>query len=191
MLDRLYRFVGRLVKWPVVVVLFIAFVLLMLGFRARSNRLGSNPPMLDVRYWYTPTDVKALFDKLGADGRGLYALSEVTLDLAFPFVYGGILLILIHRLFGPKAARLLLLIPLLGMGADLLENAGIATMAATYTGDAPKLASVVTVFSLIKGVLIRVALVVVLIGGVRALVLRHTGEDRQEDEVWDVKTAPK
>lgn len=172
MLDRIHAFVGRIATWPAVALLFIGYVLCNLGFGARTDRLGSDPPLLDMRSWYTPENVQALFEKLGSTGRNFYAVTEVTLDLAFPFIYGALLAILIYRLFEPKLARVLLLVPLIGMAADLLENAGVAFMGWTYNGSAPAMASVVTVFTLVKGVLVRLAMVVVLVGGVAALLNR-------------------
>ena len=183
MLGKLHAFVGRIATWPAVALLFMGFVLCTLGFTSRTERLGNTPPLLDVRYWYGPADVKALFDKLGQDGLSFYALTEVTLDLAFPFIYGGLLLILICRLFEPKPARILLLVPLVGMISDLLENLSVALMASTYTGSAPGFASVATVFTLVKNVLVRLALVIVLVGAIRAIILKRTGEGEQPGSV--------
>jgi hypothetical protein len=176
MLGKLHAFVGRIATWAAVALLFIGFVACTLGFIARMERLGNNPPVLDGRSWYTPAEVQALFDKLGPAGRSDYALTEVTLDVAFPFIYGGILLILIYRLFEPKPARILLLLPLIGAICDLLENASIASMAWTYTGSPPGFASIATFFTLAKNLLVGLAVVVVLVGAIRALILRRAGE---------------
>lgn len=170
MVSKLHQFVSRFATWPVTSLLFIGFVLCTLGFTARSERFAGKPPALDVRYWYAPLDVKDLFDKLGEADLNYYAVTEVTLDLAFPFIYGGLLLIMIYRLFEPKVAQLLLLVPLVGMIADLVENASVALMAWTYTGPAPGFASVASVFTLTKNVLIRLAMVIVLVGGIRAII---------------------
>ncbi len=182
MLARLHAFVGRIAIWPVVALLFLGFVLCTLGFTARTERLGSNPPLLDNRYWYAPADVQTLFDKLGPAGRSDYALTEITIDLAFPFIYGGILLVLIYRLFEPKPARILLFVPLIGMISDWLENFSVATMAWTYAGSPPGFASVATIFTLTKNVLVRLAMVIVLIGAIRALILGRTGEGGPSSE---------
>lgn len=175
MLSKFHGFVGRIATWPVTSLLFIGFVLCTLGFTSRTERLGSNPPLLDARYWYDPAGVQALFEKLGPAGLRDYALTEVTLDLAFPFIYGGLLLIMVYRLFEPKTARVLLLLPLIGMIADLLENSSVVLMAWTYDGSAPGFAAVATVFTLVKNVLIRVAMVIVLVGAIRAIVLKRPG----------------
>jgi hypothetical protein len=176
MLDKLYAFVGRIATWPAVALLFILYVLCSLGFTVRTDRLGNEPPLLDLRLWYTPGDVQILFDKLGATGRSHYVLTEITLDLAFPFIYGALLAIFIYRLLVPKLARVLLLIPLIGMVADLLENAGVVLMGSTYNGNAPGMASWVTLFTLIKGVLVRLAMVLVLICAVRSILRHDKGE---------------
>jgi hypothetical protein len=183
MLGKLHAFAGRIATWPVLSLLFIGYVLCSLGFTARSDRLAGNPPLLDLRYWYGSADVQALFDKLGTAGRSYYALTEATIDLAFPFIYTGILLILIYRLFEPKPARVLLLIPLVGMLSDLLENASVVAMVSTYTGAPPGVASVATVFTLAKGVLVRLAMVLVLVGAIRAIILRRTGEGQTGSSV--------
>ncbi len=177
MLDRLHRLVGRLATWPAVALLFIGYVLTTLGFMDRAARFCNQPALLDVRFWYSPAEVAVLFDRLGADGRSFYALTEVTLDLAFPIIYVTLLLILIYRLFEPKAARFLLLIPLVGGLADLLENISVATMAWTYAGSRPGFAAVATIFTLVKNSLVRLALVLVLLGALRAIALKRTGEE--------------
>jgi hypothetical protein len=173
MLSKLHAFAGRIATWPSTALLFIVFMLCTLGFTARTDRLGNDPPLLDVRFWYTPADVKTLFDALGPADLSFYALTEVTLDLAFPIAYGGLLLVFIYRLFEPHLARVLLLLPLVGVIADLSENISVALMAWTYAGATPAFAALAAVFTLVKGILVRVALVVVLIGAVRGILLRR------------------
>ncbi len=182
MLGKLHGFAGRIATWAVIALLFIAFVACTLGFIARMERLGNTPPLLDGRLWYTPAEVQVLFDKLGQAGRSDYALTELTIDLAFPFVYGGILLILIYRLFEPKRARILLLLPFIGAICDLLENASIAVMAWTYRGSPPDFAAVSRLLTFAKNLLVGLAVVVVLVGAIRSLILKRTGEGEPPNE---------
>jgi hypothetical protein len=141
-LASLYGFVVRYATWPTITLLFTGFLLSVSGFTLRAAALGPDNKALDARFFYRPDQVRDLLEALGQRGRSLYAISEVTLDLVFPFLYAGILAVLIVNLYDAQAARSLLLAPLFGMTADLLENITAATLAWTYNGQSSPLARV-------------------------------------------------
>ena len=164
--------------WTIALALTLTFVCI-LGFNGRTlalrreGRLGKGEKLLDGRWWYTPADAGALLCKLGKDGRRLYAVSEVTLDLIFPFAYGLSFALLLVRLW-PRDQAWLLLLPFVTVIADLLENFTIAFLAWTFDGDecvpppapppAPPLAKVAAVFTLTKRIFFNLALLAVVIG---------------------------
>jgi hypothetical protein len=169
-LTLLYDRIAAVARWPVVAILFVVFIVCMQLFNARQEWLGCQNRVLDVRFWYTPEDAQSLFKAIGPGGRKLYAISQVTLDLLFPPVYGTLLAILIVRLFSMEHARLLLLAPLLTVVADLSENFTTFYLAWTYQEGSP---SSVTYFAAActatKLLLFVTCLVVILAGGVRGL----------------------
>ena len=74
-----------------------------------------------------------LANDLGEAGRQLYAVTEVTLDYAFPALYAtwlSVMLVLVWRKARPEWAgrRWLALLPYLGMLADFAENTCIAAL---------------------------------------------------------------
>ena len=61
----------------------VAVLLCLAAFQWRDARLGGLE-LLDVRQWYTPEQAAALFgalDRLDPRARGVYAWTEVTVDL--------------------------------------------------------------------------------------------------------------
>ena len=121
---------GRvLAQRRVVSVLALTVLACNIGFFFRTRTVRAT--LLDGRSWYTPADVDLLFRSLSADHRRLYAITEVTLDVAYPIAYTGLLLALIHWL--QPDARRRLLVPLVAFAADLTENVLIAFLAWTWT----------------------------------------------------------
>ena len=160
--------------WTIALALTLTFVCI-LGFNGRTlalrreGRLGNGEKLLDGRWWYTPADAGALLCKLGKDGRRLYAVSEVTLDLIFPLAYGLSLALLLVRLW-PRDQAWLLLLPFVTVIADLLENFTIAFLAWTYSNESgpSALAKVAAIFTLTKRTFLSLAFLAVVIGIVRA-----------------------
>jgi hypothetical protein len=134
MLDRLYAWLKRYSTWPVFTLLLFLFLLCSQGFQWRREVLGAEAHLLDVRMGYSPAQAVELLGALGPQGRGLYGLTEVTLDLVFPFLYGGMIASLLVNLVRGARVKYLLLLPLLTGLFDLLENATIAYLAWTFDG---------------------------------------------------------
>src|SRR6478752_157815 len=89
MSNALSNLLERLATWPAVTLLFVLFLLCSQGFELRHKSLGFENPGLDSRFWYSPEEARDFFEAIGERGRRLYAITEVTLDLAFPLVYGS------------------------------------------------------------------------------------------------------
>jgi len=165
----------RLATWPVAALLLVAWLLCDWGFSIREQSLcremlrsagaaglRCEGPTLDPRFTYTPGQARDLLAALGPDGRRIYAWTEVTLDLVFPFVYGTLFGILLVRLARPPAARRLLWLPALTAAADLLENVTVAILAWTFAGRASPLAGPAAFFTAGKTVLFGVTLLAII-----------------------------
>ncbi len=169
MSDVLYKAVTRFASWPVIALLFIAYALATQGFDARRAALGYETRLLDVRFAYSPDDARALFEQLGAPGRTLYALTEVSLDLVFPFIYNGLLAVLIFHVWERAAAKHLLWLPVLTTAADLLENATVTALALTFNGSVTPIAWAASAFTSTKLLLGVLSVMVVLVGAARGI----------------------
>ena len=78
---------------------------------------------------YSGEQLAGFMQSLGASGRLFYALSELSLDLLYPLVYGALLAAVLCRLVACADRRFWLAPILLGMLFDWLENALLATIA--------------------------------------------------------------
>ncbi|MEZ6058194.1 MAG: hypothetical protein R3C01_15960 [Planctomycetaceae bacterium] len=88
---------------------------------------------------------------IGESGRRLYAWSEVTMDLAFPIVYGTLLAVWLYRRYSPQWSARLLWLPLTAAVVDILfENSITAYLAFTNQTDPSQLAYVAITASAIK-----------------------------------------
>ena len=177
MRDGIRPVLQRLATRRVVVPAVVAVLLCLAAFQWRDARLGGLE-LLDVRQWYTPEQAAALFgalDRLDPRARGVYAWTEVTVDLIFPVAYGLLLALVLLRLFGN--GRPFYLLPLAGAVADVVENLSIALLAATYDGAPSSWTRVAAVFTLLKSVLLLAALVAAVYGTIRWLwVFRQRAE---------------
>jgi hypothetical protein len=134
---------------------------LSFGFRWRRRRLGRGNQALDSRIWYTPAEAHTFLDRIGAAGRRLYGVTQVTLDVLFPLAYGVLLAALIVRLYDPPYARVLVMIPLLTIAADLLENTVTAFLAFRFNRQASPLAWTAARFTAAKWLLFALSLLLI------------------------------
>lgn len=170
MRDGLSRRIRRVATWPVVTLLFVGLLACSYGFQWRQAALGCTNKLLDGRLaGYGPEDVRSLLEKLEDGGPRLYAITEVSLDLVFPFVYGLLLAILIVRLWQPGRAAYLVILPWLAAAADLLENFTVAYLAWTFESASSNVAYVASSFTLLKHGVLVLALLAVLLGAVLSL----------------------
>ena len=124
--------------------------------------------LLDSRSWYTPADAAALFealDQLDASARAVYAVTGLTIDMAFPVAYGLLFAILLVRLFRAP----FFLLPLATAAADMLENATVAVLALSYAGAPSPLAWLAAAFTLLKALFGYAGLAATCVGAVRWL----------------------
>lgn len=180
MLEGFYQWCEPKATWAIFTLLFIGFIVFAQLFEQRHKALGYENKMLDMSGWYTPATVADLFKKIKekdtnylklgkTDGLRLYAITEITLDFVFPFVYGFLIIIPIIRLYSPGNAKYLILLPVVAALADLCENFTIAYMAFTFDEKISSIAYLASVFTLVKMVLLGVCVLVLLIGAVISL----------------------
>jgi len=131
MCDPLYERIHRIANWRVIVVLFLANLACIAGFNWRHKQLNNlDPP--DALSFYTPDQLKVFFSGIGESGRQLYALTQITLDVAYPAVYGLLFATLLVLLFPWARARCIVWLPVITVVFDLLENFTTAYLAWTF-----------------------------------------------------------
>ena len=164
MRDVIYRQLDGIATWPIFALLVVLFVLCSLGFQWRSKVMreiaGHEVKLFDIRDSYTPDEARELLKTIDERGRQIYAITQLTLDLVFPFIYGGLFVITLYKLYGNPGY--LLLVPLIAVVGDLLENLMTAYLALSYKeGVASPVAQVASTFTTVKrsGLVISVVLI--------------------------------
>jgi hypothetical protein len=174
MIGLLHKGLLGIATWPVVCLLFLAFIVCFQLFDWRRQKLGSETKVLDASFWYNPSDAKQFFEKIGEKGRTLYASTELSVDFVFPLVYGTLFAIFIVRVFSAEWAKWLVLIPLVTTATDLIENSILAYMAWSYTGQASSVTWIAAVFTSAKSLCFAASLIIILIGGLCGIFRRNT-----------------
>lgn len=110
-----------------------------------------------------------LANDLDEAGQWLYAVTEVTLDFAFPVLYAtliAIILVMVWREARPERSEwmALALIPYLGMLTDFGENTSIAAMMLLFPKEPIWLVWLSNLFSLIKWTAGVTSLGIILVG---------------------------
>ncbi len=168
--ERVYGRFSFLATWPVVALLFVAFMICVQGFQIEMRVLGPENQIPDVRGWYTPVQIRDLYEHLGEHGRNVYAACAMTLDVVFPLAYGGLFAALIANVYRKRTARVLAAVPLLAVVMDLTENGLLSYYAWNFDGKSwPLLISVATMTTALKFVFATLSLVLVAAGGLIAL----------------------
>jgi hypothetical protein len=168
MRDVIYQQLDRFATWPVFILLLVLCGLCLLGFQWRAKALneragGKEIVTFDGRYAYTPEEARDLLEMMGERGRPFYAVTQMTLDLVFPLVYGSLFLIMIFRLYGDPGY--LLLVPVIASVADLLENFTNTYLALSYQqGSVPSLARFSSICTRVKWSGFTISVILVFIG---------------------------
>ena len=166
MLDSLHSSFAHFATWPIVALLFIVFLICTQGFEWRRKTLGYETRALDGRFWYSPAEARDFLHHIGPNGRRIYAVTELTLDILFPLVYGTLFAALIIQVYAPDRGKFLLLVPLLAAVFDVLENITTAYLAWQYDGRTSPIARGAAVFTATKSALLLLSLILIAIGAI-------------------------
>ena len=161
----------------------LVFNLVLFPWRTGELRAlsGLEEPTLDARLTYTVETAYAVADALGPQGRAQYALSELSLDLVYPLLYGLFLSLLsvwlLRRLVLPGSGWLRLAwLPFAVVACDYAENVGIVQLLLTYPARTPAVAQVTSLFTTSKWTLAALAIGVNLVLAVLAAIREFAGK---------------
>lgn len=169
MWDSFFSLLERYATWPVVALLFVLFLLCAQGFEWRRKILGYENPGLDSRFWYSPGEARDFFQNIGESGRRIYVATQLTLDIVFPLIYGTLFAALIIHIYARENAKILVLVPLLTVAADLLENATTVYLASQFDGQASPVARGAATFTAAKTSLFFLAIILIGLGALLAI----------------------
>lgn len=170
MCNSLYERVRPFAQWRVIVFLILTNFVCMSLFNWRHRQLNNIETPDSMRH-YTPEQLTAFFMSIGENGRRLYALTQITLDVAYPAVYGLLFATLLVILFPWAKTRCIVLLPLLSVLFDLLENFTTAYLAWTFDGlRTTNLGRIAPIFSTGKWWGVTLSLAAIALGAVLKLV---------------------
>lgn len=155
----------------VLILLALPFNLLL--FPRRSATLvelsGIQKPIIDTWFAYTPEQVYQVLPALEEQGRQLYAISELSLDLVYPLVYNSFLWLAITLVLNktfPRQSRIqkLALLPAAVLACDYAENILLAILLWSYPTRHITLAWAASFFTTTKWVLGALAILSIFLG---------------------------
>lgn len=165
-------------RWTIAILVVIFLLLMLVIFPlaiGRLTALSGGVGLIDMEVGYSPNQVYQMIAAYGEQGRQHYILTTLTADLLYPLDYGLLLALLIlvsyRRAFPTgRLVRFLVWMPLLATAFDLLENACIVTMLASYPAQLILVAQLAGMFTLVKWALVLMSVVLVLVGGIGLVV---------------------
>lgn len=165
MLDSLTQSWIQLGSWPVYIALGVIWLGCFAGFQLRSKKLNGVKVFDPRRKGYTPAEAKQILDDLGPDGRRLYAITQLTLDVVFPLAFGGLLFFGIAGTWKlPEYVRYFQILPILAVVTDLLENLLTTYMAVSYKGTVSPVVGAASVITQVKWSAYLLSIAAVLVG---------------------------
>lgn len=165
-------------NWKSILALIILqtlFVLVILPGASPSH--ASNQPSLDMHFSYTPQKAYQIISTHNQEALQIMAINRLTLDIAYPLVYGlmiSLLLIVSFRRAFPKNkfSDWAVFIPWAGVLCDYLENISLATMYLQYPRELIVLAWMASAFTALKWTFIGIGFLLVFIGAVKLVFIK-------------------
>jgi|SRR5947209_13254391 len=166
---------ARFGTWARIGLLWAGCVGCVVAFDLRQHvtrlEAGRDPgPVPDSRFFYTAAEATAYLDAIGPRGRELFADTQLTLDLLFPALYGGLFVSLVARLCPLRVARCAVWLPVAAVACDLGENVLLAAAARRFDGRVSDLAAVAAYCTAAKWVLLGLTGLAIVVGGLSSAV---------------------
>lgn len=164
-MNTLNRFKNLFFKYSttrIVIILFLitnlVYVLMLTITIPKTMSFANNMKLLDMMpLGYDHQYVTKLLMELGSEGRNIYLINQIPLDMIYPGLFGITYCLLIAYLvqkINRTSSRLFFLcfIPLIAGTADYLENIGIIYLLLDFPQISGPLTTITCVFSVVKSV---------------------------------------
>lgn len=128
---------GKYVLILLIVYLIFPLLIFPLSGDYQQQQSGTTAPPLDLAFGFSPGEAFNRVEAYGNTGRKLYAISAMTIDVAYPVIYSiffSILIIFLLKKTGLQTINLtnLAFLPFCAALSDLFENAGIVGLLSSY-----------------------------------------------------------
>ncbi len=144
---------GKIIASGLILVLFFNLILFPFFFNFFNIQHFSIKNILDLKYSYTINEAYELFNKMGENGRNIYRLAEIFIDIPYLLIYSIVYsLMIIALLKNNKLTNLYFLsfAPLLIGFFDILENLGIVVMLTKYPIKLDNVCNLTAIFTSLK-----------------------------------------
>ncbi|MDD2983704.1 MAG: hypothetical protein PHQ74_09975 [Crocinitomicaceae bacterium] len=155
----LTKFLEKFSNWRILLVLLVLNIVFPAVVFPLFQGDPANVP-LDLQFSYSPTKAYELLAQFSAADLKLYRILELTGDIAYPIIYGVFLSLLIFKL---SRNTIFSSIPLLAIVADILENSGIVILISSLPKELHTLASITSIFSSLKWILIVCSMLLIIV----------------------------
>jgi hypothetical protein len=154
----------------------LVYLLMLLGTIPQLMRLTGGLPIPDLTHsGYDMQHLGEVFERLGPEGRELYLGRQLPLDMLYPGLFAAACGMAIHRLAGVAGVgllqrRVLTALPIITGACDYFENVCIAVMLLRYPESPGAWATLSSVATVCKSVLLLCAVAALCVVAVLALV---------------------
>jgi hypothetical protein len=135
-------------------ILFLLFMVLVLPyFSTLTNSKTNSDFSPDTGFFYTAEEFYENMEIYQQEGRDFYILMRWTFDLIWPLVYTFFFLQVLYRLSkscNKKKRKIVMILPFLGYGFDLMENTFASINVGIYPKESQFLFSLMQISSMLK-----------------------------------------
>ena len=165
------KFLNKYATWKSVLILLALDMIFNILIFPMLMAKSPNTLPLDLYFSYSSDEVYNLFANFSPAELKTYMITELTVDIVYPIVYSLLFAFVIFKLSGKAIFSM---VPILVMFLDYLENIGIVTMIHYYPHQLNSVATITSIFTSLKWILVIVSVALILIFLVKKLINRKT-----------------
>lgn len=163
--NAITNFLEKYATWKSILVLLVLNIVFPAVVFPLFQGDPANVP-LDLQFSYSPEKAYQLLAQFSAEDLKMYRILELTGDIAYPIIYGLFFAFIIFKL---SKNTVFAIVPLLSILADIIENSGIAIMITSLPKELYTVASITSIFTSLKWILIISSLLLIVVLFVRNL----------------------
>jgi hypothetical protein len=164
----LTNFIARYSTWKSILVLLVLNIVFPAVVFPFFQGNPANIP-LDLQFSYSPEKAYELLAQFSSEDLKLYRIMELTADIIYPIIYGVFFSLILFKL---SKNIIFASIPLLAILADIIENTGIVILISSLPNQLSAIASITSIFTSLKWILIISSILLILVLMVRNLFKR-------------------
>lgn len=166
------KFLAAFAQPKIILFFFFSQLIFSLGvfpsFQDQLQKITGKPlPVLDVRISYDLQTVQNLFDQYGPEGIAISKKLHYFIDMLFPLLYGGFLVLLLIYLIGKNLW--ISWLPVAGVVLDVAENLSILRLLNHYPNITENMVQMSSVFTMGKWITLGISVLLILYFSIKKL----------------------